>query len=252
MSEETPFQEWHYEPASDLDQSWVERLRNTPRDPDMIVYGLRSAAALLLRAWLRIYHRFEVRGHEHLPKEGSFVLVCNHSSHLDALCLLSALPLKKIHHTFPAAAEDYFFVGIARLWLSAILLNAIPFKRKAGASHSIETCRALLENGRDNVLILFPEGTRTTTGRMGSFKPGIGLLAAGSLIPVVPCFLEGAFQAWRKGSPFPLPRKLILHIGNAKCYSDAQATKAGALTVSEDLQNIVSSLISNPTVKEGL
>ena len=40
---------WQYAPAADLDQSLIERLRNFPREPDMLVYGLRSLVALIIR-----------------------------------------------------------------------------------------------------------------------------------------------------------------------------------------------------------
>ena len=76
-----------------LTEPVVERLRRFPREPDMLVYGLRMAAALLCRGWLRLYHRLSISGRENLPAEGSFVMVANHASHLDALCLLAALPM---------------------------------------------------------------------------------------------------------------------------------------------------------------
>jgi len=53
---------WHYDPAVDLDLPMLERLRHFPRQPDMLVYGLRGAAALLLRGWLRLYHRLTIIG----------------------------------------------------------------------------------------------------------------------------------------------------------------------------------------------
>src|SRR6266700_8097008 len=49
-------QTWRYEPASDLDQPMIERLRRFPREPDMLVYALRSLAALTSRGWLKLYH----------------------------------------------------------------------------------------------------------------------------------------------------------------------------------------------------
>src|SRR5207248_1251992 len=101
---------WHYEPAGDLEEPLIERLRRFPREPDMLVYGLRLAAALACRGGLRLYHRLAISGRENLPRDGSFVLVANHASHLDVLCLLAALPLARIHRAFPAAAQDYFFV----------------------------------------------------------------------------------------------------------------------------------------------
>src|SRR5262249_3540357 len=143
-------------------------------------------------------------GREHLPAEGSFVLAANHASHLDTVCLLAALPLKKLHRAFPAAAQDYFFVGVPRLAAAAIVVNALPFARQTHVRQSLDLCRQLLANP-GNILVLFPEGTRSTTGRVGEFRPGIGLLIAGSTVPVVPCHLGGAFEAWPKGQTLPSP-----------------------------------------------
>lgn len=232
---------WTYEPAGDLDQSMVERLRKFPREPDLGVYAIRSFAAVAIRAWLRIYHRFEVIGAEHLPVDKSFIMIANHASHLDVLCLLSALPLRKLHRAFPAAAQDYFFINLPRLAIAAIIVNALPFGRRGNIRHSLELCRSLLENS-GNILIIFPEGTRTKNGQMQDFKPGIGLLAAGTQIPIVPCYLAGAFEAWPKGKILPRPRKLRLQIGKPKIYSDMPAGKEVSGQVSADMQKAVAAL----------
>ena len=75
--------DWQYEAAEDLDENLAERLRRFPREPDMLVYGLRLFAALIVRVWLRAYHRLQVRGRERLPASGSFVLVANHTAHAE-------------------------------------------------------------------------------------------------------------------------------------------------------------------------
>ena len=134
---------WRYDSMHDLDQTLVERLRRFPREPDMLVYGLRSIAALIIRGWLRAYHRFEIVGHEHLHTNRSFVMVANHSSHLDTLCLLAALPLRKLHCAFPAAAEDYFFRSVSRTWIAAVVVNALPFARQAHVRQSLSICSAI-------------------------------------------------------------------------------------------------------------
>src|SRR5439155_5543925 len=85
----TAMKRWRYDSAQDLDQTLIERLRRFPREPDMLVYGIRSLVALIIRGWLRTYHRFEIVGHEHLRTNRSFVIVANHCSHLDTLCLLA-------------------------------------------------------------------------------------------------------------------------------------------------------------------
>ena len=189
-------QSWRYESAQDLDQPLTERLRHFPREPDMLVYGLRSAAALFFRAWLRVYHRLEILGRENLPETGSFVMVANHCSHLDAVCLASALPLRKLHRAFPAAAADYFFQSVPRIWMAAVGVNALPFARQVHLRQSLSLCEKLLANP-GNVLILFPEGTRSLSGEVGRFKPGIGALLAGNAVPVLPCCLHSRDRAWR-------------------------------------------------------
>jgi 1-acyl-sn-glycerol-3-phosphate acyltransferase len=234
---------WRYEPALDLDQSLVERLRRFPREPDMMVYGFRSLVALVLRGWLRMYHRLQITGINNLPTEGSFILVANHASHLDTLCLLAALPLRKLHRAFPAAARDYFFVSAPRLAIAAIAVNALPFARQSQVRQSLDLCRQLLANP-GNILILFPEGTRTTNGQMGEFRPGVGLLAAGGNIPVVPCHLKGTFEAWPKVRFLPVPRRIQLRIGAPRSYGNCPPGKEAAERISQELRQAVADLAS--------
>lgn len=234
--------QWHYEPAADLDQSLTERLRHFPRQPDLLVYGLRSIAALALRLWLRTYHRLSIVGRENLPASGSCILVANHASHLDALCLLSALPVSSLHRAFPVAARDYFFVSLPRVAVAAIFINAIPFARQTHMRQSLDLCRQLLANP-GNMLILFPEGTRSTTGQLGDFRPGIGSLVAGSDLPVVPCALQGTFRAWPKGSLWPRPRRLRLVIGEPRTFAHLPPGRESIHLIARQLQDAVQELL---------
>jgi len=233
---------WHYEPTPDFDQGPLQRLKNFPRQPDLLVYAARSVAHFLIRGVLRIYHRLEVVGRDNLPKSGAFVLTANHSSHLDAVTLLAALPFHKIHRAFPAAASDYFFTNLPKLAFSAIVVNAMPFDRREHPKQSIDLCRQLLDTP-DHILILFPEGTRTVDGTLSPFKAGIGFLTAGTETPVVPCYLEGAFRAWPKGSLVPAPRKLRLHIGPPLRFPEVARTKEGALEIAARIRDAVERLI---------
>src|SRR5437763_1030576 len=148
---------WQYNVASDLNQSLAQRWASVAREPDVLCYGLRAAGAIATRACLATYFGLRITGKENLPARGSFVIVSNHASHLDALCLLSALPLTKLHHAHPAAAADYFFQSPATGALSGVFMNALPFSRKGHVRQTLTACRNLLaEDG--NILILFPEG----------------------------------------------------------------------------------------------
>lgn len=229
---------WQYTPASDLDQSMAGRLRMFPREPDMLVYGLRSLGAVLIRAALRMYHRFEILGAENLPGSRSFILVANHSSHLDTVCLLAALPFQKLHRAFPAAAEDYFFRSVPRLWIASVVVNALPFARNIQARHSITVCHQLLANP-GNILIIFPEGTRSTTGEVSEFRSGIGALVAGKDVPVLPCYLDGAHRAWPKGRRLPRPHKVRLVIGPPRDYSIWENDKTSVTAIANELREAV-------------
>jgi 1-acyl-sn-glycerol-3-phosphate acyltransferase len=232
---------WKYHPSPGIGTSVPERLRSFPREPGMLAYAIRSVAALLLRVWMQTYHRLRIDGRDNLPASGSYVLVCNHTSHLDTLCLLSSVPISSIHHCFPAAAADYFFSSLPRTAISAVLINALPFDRNAKGARSLAMCSALL-NEKGNILILFPEGTRTTTGAMARFRSGIGRLAAGNDINVLPCHLEGGLRAWPKGKLFPRPRKLHLRIGQVKNYRHLDPSPASVRAVCAELEEHVAKL----------
>src|SRR2546429_9159826 len=203
---------WRYHSSRDHERTPLDRLREFPREPDMLVYGLRSLCALVIRGLLRVYNRLAVSGQDNLRTIRSFLIVANHCSHLDTLCLLSALPLRKLHRAFPAAASDYFFQSVPRLWIAAVIVNALPFARQMRVRQSLSLCEQLLTSP-GTILIIFPEGTRSTTGELREFKLGIGALVAGRDVPVVPCFIDGSFRAWPKGKRLPRPRKLRLFVG---------------------------------------
>lgn len=211
--------EWRYKPAPDLERSLAERLRSFPRYPDMTLYAGRAALQFVMRAYLRVYHRLTIHGREHLPLDKSFVMVCNHTSHLDTVSLLAALPVSRVHRAFPAAAVDYFFSSVPRSALAVLFVNALPFDRKARGAESLDVCRELLARRR-HVLIIFPEGTRTQTGEVGRFRLGIARLVAGERTPVVPCYLDGGFRALPKGAAVPRPRRLTLRIGKPMTFTD--------------------------------
>src|SRR6516225_7800127 len=230
-----------YDSVRNLDQAPIDRLREFPREPDMLVYGLRSLCALIIRGLLHVFNQFEIIGHQNLRTNRSLIIVANHCSHIDTLCLLAALPLRKLHRAFPAAASDYFFQSTPRLWVAAVLVNALPFARQARVRQSLSLCRELLANP-GTILIIFPEGTRSTTGEVGEFKSGIGALVAGRDVAVVPCFIDGSFQAWPKGKRFPRPRKVRLVIGTPRNYRDRGTDKTGICAIAVELRDAVNKL----------
>lgn len=237
-----PEQTLQYPRVADTDYSWLQRLRQFPGASDVLIRCLRTLGALSFRAFLHSYLRLKIVGREHLPKAGSFVLVANHASHLDALCLLSALPFHRLGRAYSAAAQDYFFRSFPREVMAAIFLNAIPFARRTHTRQSLDLCRRLLAQS-GNILILFPEGTRTLSGRVGEFRDGVGFLVAGTDIPVIPCALQGAFTAWPKGARFPRPRALRLIIGAPRRYSQLPQGRGSSHHIATELRDVIGELL---------
>jgi 1-acyl-sn-glycerol-3-phosphate acyltransferase len=231
----------HYDSAYGIDQSSADRLLRSPRKPDILLYGVRVMIALIIRGWLRIYHRFEIVGHQNIRTNRSLVMVANHSSHLDTLCLLAALPLRKLHRAFPAAAADYFFQSVPRTFVATVVANALPFARRVRVRRSLSICSNLL-SVPENILIIFPEGTRSEAGETREFKLGIGALVAGRDVTVLPCYLDGAFRAWPKGQHLPRPKKVRLIVGAPRNYSSRGASKIDICTIAAELHRAVKEL----------
>jgi 1-acyl-sn-glycerol-3-phosphate acyltransferase len=219
----------------------LAKLDALPTRPGPTTWAVRTVAALGMRAFLRGYHRLSIEGRENLPLGCSFVLVANHQSHLDAPALAAAIRLPYLHQTYPAAAADYFFRTVPRSILFTVMINGLPFHRRRGASRSLAVCKELLRSG-GNILILFPEGTRSPDGELGRFRSGIGRLVMGSQIPVVPCHLEGAFRALPKGASLPRPVKLTLRIGTPRSYGHLAPGRTTIRHICTDLREAVVAL----------
>ena len=229
------------EPAHDLGLTPDERRRSVRREA-----GLRELLAChawwgAVRLYLKLYHRLQVTGREHIPAEPPFVLVANHTSHLDALMLAAALPPRHRRYTFPVSAGDVFFETKLVSACSAVFLNALPMWRKHAGRHALDDLRQRLTCGTTS-LILFPEGTRSPDGTMQKFKPGIGMLVAGTEVPVIPCYLEGAHAALPKGAKRPRLGKLRVRIGTPIGFADEVNSKPRWAAIAERLRQEVAGM----------
>jgi 1-acyl-sn-glycerol-3-phosphate acyltransferase len=230
--------QWHYDLAADPEPG----MRGLRAAPGLLVRGLRSVAAVALRCWLHTYHRLTVVGREHLPANGrSFVLIANHASHLDTLCLLAALPLGRLDRTFPVAARDYFCATAVRYLVARVVVNALPFDRQLATLRSLDDCARVLESP-GTVLIVFPEGTRSGSVEPGEFRQGIALLTAGRDLPVVPCHLAGTHAALPRGAWLPRPRAVRLTIGAPHVYAHLPPTRESARRICSELREAVMAL----------
>jgi 1-acyl-sn-glycerol-3-phosphate acyltransferase len=233
--------EWKFRPARDLGLPAAERLRSHRREPGLGSLLMQSCWRGLVRAYLALFHRLSVAGAENLPAEPPFVLIANHTSHLDALTLAAVLPRRLAHAAYSLAAGEVFFSSLAAAGFAAFAVNALPIWRKRTSERDLAFLRQRLEEDH-LVYILFPEGTRSRTGVMAPFRPGIGALVAGSAVPVVPCFLSGAFAAWPPSRRLPRPGRLRLQIGAPLAFREVPNDRAGWLTLAAACETAVRGL----------
>lgn len=218
--------QWKLEPARDLELSGAARHRSYTRESGLVANVARFAWWSAMRASLKVLHRLRVEGNENLPEHPSFVLVANHSSHLDAMVLGSTLPLRMRDQLFPLAAGDVFFHTPALAAFSATVLNALPVWRKKVGAHAIQQLRSRLIE-EPSIYILFPEGGRTRDGTMKSFKSGIGMMTAGTDVPVVPCHLQGTFEAFPPDTYVPRLHKVSVRIGQPRTFELLENKRPG-------------------------
>lgn len=237
--------QWQYKSAGDFGLPMKRRLLSVRRESGLISNLTRHAWWLSTSGYLRTFHRLRIRGREHLPMKPPFVMVANHSSHLDIMMMAAGLPLRLRDSAYPIAAGDTFFETPGMMLFSWMMLSALPMWRKKCMRHAIEDLRTrLLEE--PVIYILFPEGTRTRDGEMGRFKPGLGMLVAETDVPVVPCHIRGAFQALPSGRSIPRPHALRLAIGEPLSFREMSNDRAGWNLIASRTRDEVEALVSSP------
>lgn len=175
--------------------------------------GLRmDIQDLVLFPILRLFARVKLEGEENLKgADGPVVIVSNHTSHFDCPVILASLPRRIRHRTIVAAASDYFYKVSAFGALTSLALATVPFSRQEGARDSLETLKEGIRRGWS--VLIFPEGTRSATGRMGEFKKGAAFLCVDAKCAALPILLKGSYEIMPKGSSFPKRGKVLVRFG---------------------------------------
>ncbi len=167
-----------------------------------LVYRLTWHAA---RAYFALYHRWRIHDAQHVPLTGPVIFAANHASYLDPPLIGSGLP-RSINYL----ARDSLFRFPGFGWYLR-QLNVVPVDRDgAGAAGLRAILDRLLDGG---AIILFPEGTRTSDGRLQPARSGIGLTVIKSDAPVVPVRVFGTYEAWSRHQKFPRPCRVMVKYG---------------------------------------
>jgi 1-acyl-sn-glycerol-3-phosphate acyltransferase len=159
----------------------------------------------------KLFFKFEVRGAEHLPRAGAAIIASNHASYLDPPLVGMAIP----RPIFYFAKEELFrsFFG------SAIrVVNAIPVNRDQLDRKTLRNVLQVLARGE--MILMFPEGTRTKTGELQEGKPGTGFIAYHAKVPVIPAYVSGSFDILPRGGKFFRFTKCTVTFGPAVDFTE--------------------------------
>jgi 1-acyl-sn-glycerol-3-phosphate acyltransferase len=233
--------DWDYQTAGDQGLVGCERWQSVRRESGLVEWLIQKTSWRVMLGYLSLMHKLHVQGKENLPQELPFVIVSNHSSHLDTLILSAAMNRHLSGEVNPVAAADVFFKNRVSSAFFSSTLNLLPISRKCGARRALLGLRERLKS-RDAGYIIFPEGTRSRNGQLGSFKPGIGMLVADSDIPVIPCYIRGAFESLPAGAMLPKRNPLSVVVGAPKTFSAVSNDREGWKYISDELRLAVQDL----------
>ncbi|MGD9689638.1 MAG: lysophospholipid acyltransferase family protein [Phycisphaerales bacterium] len=191
--------------------------RRNPGRPRAAILFYELCWSFLWIAFTLIY-RLRITGRHNIPRSGPLLVVANHQSHLDPPCIGMAFSHR--HLNFIAR------VGLfsSRLFGLAIsTLNAVPIKENGSDTAAIRTALHQLALGR--ALLIFPEGTRSPDGTIHDFKRGFWLLMSRAKCPVLPVAIDGAFDAYPRGTSLPRlwGQRLAVNIGQIIPYQRLHA-----------------------------
>jgi long-chain acyl-CoA synthetase len=185
--------------------------------------GFYRAMHLVFGSLARLVFRMEVRGLEHLERQGPLVLTPNHLSFVDGPLLAAALPFASLRHMHFLAWQGAAFGNPVLAFISRTgqAISIDPAKRP-GTSLALPA--AVLGRGRD--LVLFPEGMRSKDGALQRFQPGLGRILADRDALVIPVLLQGTRDVLPPGRWWLAPAKVRVTLGEPVPASELRQGEA--------------------------
>jgi 1-acyl-sn-glycerol-3-phosphate acyltransferase len=142
------------------------------------------------------------------------VYFANHTSHLDAVVLWAALPRELRKKTRPVAAKDYWSKGWLKPFLAKHAFNAVLIERTKVTVENNPMALLLQALDAGDSLIIFPEGTRSASGEIQSFKSGLYHIARERAdVELVAVHLDNMNRILPKGEVLPVPLMSCITFG---------------------------------------
>jgi 1-acyl-sn-glycerol-3-phosphate acyltransferase len=177
------------------------------------------------------FKRYEATGREHVPATGGMIVVCNHLNNADPPMIQRALPRNVV---FMAKQEmiDAPIIGLLfKAW------GTFPVRRGEADLGALRTACQLVQNGE--LLMMFPEGTRSRTGTLGEGHPGTAMIARRTGVPILPVAITGTEHiAWP--GVFLKPRSIRrCRVSIGEPFTLVPAARVNSATLRADTEEIM-------------
>lgn len=178
---------------------------------------------IIMKTFLKLIIGAQFYLNKSLLENKQFIIVANHFSHVDTAAILSMLPWKKVYKVHPVAARDYFGKNILTTLFFKFTMNVLLIDRKSNDKNkAINDMLNSLDEGHS--LIIFPEGSRSSTEKMSEFKGGIvKLLKLRPNIPYIPVLIQDSLMILPKGDPIVVPHNFNVIVGQAQFLNLTQS-----------------------------
>lgn len=162
---------------------------------------------------LNSFCQLKVHGRERIKGlRGAAVFVANHTSALDGIVMVEALPPRYRHRSVVVAASDSIFKRKWEAALARVAVNAFPIPRGGGARPALEQLKALLRKNWS--VVIFPEGRLSVTGAIGTFRKGAAVLAIDADVPIIPAYIDGLYRVLPRFRRMPHPGSATVTFGD--------------------------------------
>ena len=218
--------------ASIGDDYWKEHLNILPKEETMQMLELTTGYFAWLFRFLftaadclifKIFFNIKQEGAHHVPNEGAYILYGNHTSFLDGPAIGACLPRRPVFQIFYFVFGPYFFRPFIKNRVLRNLVKMgrfIPFDFSTHFLEALRSCNFVLRNGKG--LCFFPEGIRSTTGEIGEFKKGFGILAKVTGAMLVPVAIDGTHESWPSIAKYPKRYPIRVRFGKPLFPEDLQ------------------------------
>ena len=161
---------------------------------------------LLLKSssrFFKLYNRLSTKGTEHIPAKGPMIIAPNHQSYLDGALVSIGLPMNILKDSYFYATEEHVKGALRQSYARH---NNIIIMERGNLRDSILKLAEVLKRGKN--VIIFPEGSRSHTGRLADFKKTFAILSRELQVPILPVCIKGAFEALPRSRHFVTPHKI--------------------------------------------